>query len=177
MKATGVVRKIDHLGRIVIPKEIRKNLKIRDGENLEIFVEEDTILLKKSSSFGNLERFAQTLVEILSSLLGKNIFITDMHEILACNSRISGSYLKKELLPSYISLLEKRETFITSTPSTVSVISKEDSAPYYYMFAPIVVQGDLIGSIFLFSEDASIQEKDKMMFQFALKFLEKNLEE
>ena len=77
MKATGVVRRIDDLGRIVIPKEIRRNLRIRDGESMEIFVDSNDIVLKKFSIMRNIDVYACNLVESLYSLLKKGIVITD----------------------------------------------------------------------------------------------------
>ncbi len=175
MKATGVVRKIDHLGRIVIPKEIRKTLRIKDGESLEIFVESDTILLKKISSLEGLQTVSDGFVDIIASLLEKNICITDMDEVVACNKGIMSSYLNQELTSEYLEILQKREVYVASNPSNVPIVSSCESA-FYYMLVPIVVQGDLLGSIFLFSEDNEIQEKDKTLIKFILKYLEKNLE-
>ncbi len=176
MKSTGVVRKIDHLGRIVIPKEIRKSMKIKDGESLEIYTEEDTILLKKSSSLKGIEDFANNFVEILSPLLQKNLIITDMDQVIACNKEISKNYLNQELSLDYLNILNKREVYVASNPSSMGILTNS-SVSCYYMLVPIVIQGDLVGSLFLFSEEEAIQEKDKLFLKFILKFLEKNLEE
>lgn len=173
MKATGVVRKIDSLGRIVIPKEIRKNLKIKDGENLEIYIEDDTILLRKTSSLAGLQDFAKSFGEIVPSLLGKNLLITDMSEVIACNKEVSKNYLNQELSSDYLEILNKREVLVASIPSKISIVSSS----CYYLLVPIVIHGDLLGSLFLFSETEEIQEKDQLLLKFILKFLDKNVEE
>lgn len=175
MKSTGVVRKIDHLGRIVIPKEVRKSMKIKDGESLEIYVEEDTVILKKTSSLNGLHTFATNFVEILSPLLKKHIIITDMSEVIACSKDISKQYLNQELSLEYLDILNKREVYVASNPASLPITN--DKIEAYYLFIPVVVQGDLLGSLLLFSEDEKIEDSDKMLLKFVLKFFEKNLEE
>lgn len=175
MKATGVVRKIDSLGRIVIPKELRKNLGIKDGDSLEIFLDEDKIVLHKCSSLNSIEKYASTIVDIIYAITRKNIIITDMSIVLSANKEISNSYLSRELSPNYLKILERREVYNSIGKSGIDIVSQNRSDLYYYLM-PIVVQGELLGSLFLFSEDESISESDKSILKFALKFLEKNLE-
>ena len=93
MKTTGIVRRIDELGRIVIPKEIRKSLRIKEGESLEILIDNEDIILKKYSVIKNLNDFAQNITDSIYSFIKNNILITDTNSILA----VSGP-LKKELL-------------------------------------------------------------------------------
>ena len=91
MKATGIVRRIDELGRVVIPKEIRKTLRIHEGENVEIFVDtSENIILKKFSVMKKLEDFAQNLTDVVNSYIKHNIIITDTDSIIAT----SGEYKK-----------------------------------------------------------------------------------
>ena len=98
MKSTGVVRRIDDLGRIVLPKEIRKTLRIRDGESLEIYTNEEEIILKKFTSASDLKEISQSLIDTIASTIKSNIFIADRDNI------ISGSgALKKEFIDRSIS--------------------------------------------------------------------------
>ena len=83
MKATGVVRRIDDLGRIVIPKEIRRNLKINEGDSLEIFVDSSGIILKKYSLLDNMSEISASLVNVARKIYGKNIVITDKERVIA----------------------------------------------------------------------------------------------
>ena len=82
MKATGVVRRIDELGRIVIPKEIRKNFRIKEGENIEIFIEDENIILKKYSTLFNLKEITSILVKSFNQITNLNIIITDNSNIM-----------------------------------------------------------------------------------------------
>ena len=83
MKSTGVTRKIDDLGRIVIPKEIRKNLGIRDGESLEIFTEEDSIILKKHSEIEKFEDLGKKLSDLIENIFKVDVIITDREKVIA----------------------------------------------------------------------------------------------
>ena len=84
MKATGIVRRIDDLGRVVIPKEIRRTLRIREGDSLEIFTDrQGEIILKKYSPIGELSRFAKDYAESLATTLGSTVCITDHDQIIA----------------------------------------------------------------------------------------------
>ena len=176
MKSTGVVRKIDSLGRIVIPKEIRKNLGIKDGESLEILIEEDKVILSKCSSLNSIAKYASVIVDIIYSITKKNIIITDMNLVLAVNKEISNKYLNKELDSNYLHILERRENYNSIEKSSIDVVSKDESLKYYSLIS-IVVQGELLGSLFLFSESEIITESDRAILKFVLKFLEKNLED
>ena len=100
MKTTGVVRRIDDLGRIVIPKEMRRTLRIRDGESLEIFVDEDFVALKKYSPLNDMASLAKTLADSIYSSINKNIIVTDRDKIIACSGSNS---LKKKFLDKSIS--------------------------------------------------------------------------
>lgn len=176
MKSTGIVRKIDNLGRVVIPKEIRKNLKIKDFEDLEIFVEEDSIILKKYSILSSIQNIMDSFVDILYSSLKKNIIVTDLSNVVCCNKEINNMYLDKEISDYYSSLINKRDIFISQNLGMLNVID-DDIKDKYYLFVPIIVNGDVIGSIFLFSYDDEINESDKMIIKMIVKFLEKNIEE
>ena len=82
MKTTGIIRRIDELGRIVIPKELRKNLRIDNGESLEIFVDEESIILKKYSPIENLNTIAERYVNVFNQVIKHNIIVTDINKIV-----------------------------------------------------------------------------------------------
>lgn len=88
MKSTGVVRRIDDLGRIVLPKEIRKTLRIREGESLEIYTNEEEIILKKFTSASDLKEISQSLIDTIASTIKSNIFIADRDNIIAGSRRL-----------------------------------------------------------------------------------------
>ena len=93
MKSTGVVRRVDDLGRIVIPKEIRRTLRIRDGESLEIFVDREMIALKKFSKMSDMNEVAQELVEIINATINKTVLITDRDRFIAGSGSLKKKYI------------------------------------------------------------------------------------
>ena len=88
MKSTGVVRRIDDLGRIVIPKEIRRNLRIKEGENLEIFIENENIILKKYSMMNKINDLSQELTDAIYTFTKHNVFITDTDSVVAGSGKL-----------------------------------------------------------------------------------------
>ena len=92
MKTTGVVRRIDDLGRIVIPKEIRKTLRIRDGESLEFFVDKETITLRKFSTSADLSDVSQALLDTICTTINKSIFVTDRDKIVAGSGKFKKEF-------------------------------------------------------------------------------------
>lgn len=145
MKDTGVVRRIDDLGRIVIPKEIRKNLKIREGDSLEIYVNHDgAIMLNKYSPLGEMEMIAKTYAESVCKSNDIDIIITDMEKVIATNSRLEKSVIGNKIEDALEKIIEKKESCVVSD---VSLISNHKINEAYVK--PINVYGDLVGSIIL----------------------------
>jgi len=173
MKSTGIIRRVDKLGRIVIPKEIRRNLKIREEDNLEIFIDSENIILKKYSRFSNLFKEIENIAISFNSLTNKNIIITDMEKVLSSNiSNIENEYLTD----NYVNLIEKRDNYISNNKVILDVINKKDKDKYY-LLSPIIINGEVIGSIFIYSYNDIINDNDKMIVKFILKYLEKNIED
>ena len=87
MKATGILRRIDELGRVVIPKEIRKSMKMREGEELEIYTTDQEVVLKKYSELSSMVGFARSLTEAISKVTGKSVIITDTDKVIASSGK------------------------------------------------------------------------------------------
>ena len=138
MKATGIVRRIDDLGRVVIPKEIRRTLRIREGDPLEIFTDrEGEIILKKYSPIGELAAFAGMYADSLAKEAGCLVCICDMDQVVAA----SGNG-RKEVQEKYIS----------------KVLQGELEKDYVWeSITPIICEGDVVGAVILLSSD----EKEK----------------
>ena len=183
MKATGVVRRIDDLGRIVIPKEIRKVLRIKEGDPIEIFTgREGEVILKKYSPIGELSEFANTYVETLAKTTGHIACITDKDTVIA----VSGG-AKKELLEQNISkelekLMDEREVFTSSKNNDISIpIVKNDNQERRLnsqVIYPIISQGDVIGSVILLSKEQNnkMNETELKLAQSAAGFLSSQME-
>lgn len=171
MKTTGVVRRIDDLGRIVIPKEIRKTLKIRCGDSIEIGVDEHGwVNLKKFSPLGDIEKIGLSLINALETRTKNNFILTDMEKIIATSKPV------KKLINRHISaqleeILLKKEVSQTQKNSYISlcdgVMLEEEMLLY-----PITVFGDIKGSVIMLR---LIEETDQTLMQIIKNFLENYL--
>lgn len=165
MKATGVVRRIDDLGRIVIPKEIRKTLRIKEGDPLEIFTDkEGEIILKKYSPIGELSEFATGYAETLAKTTGHIACITDKDTVIAVSGGSKKEFLEQDLSQELEQLLEDKEVYTSKENNEVALpITKNDNATRKYnsqVVYPIISQGDVIGSVILLSKDNNTKMGD-----------------
>ena len=110
--STGIVRRIDELGRIVIPKEIRKSLRIKNGDNLEIVVNGEEINLKKYSQIDNITDMAQLYADSFFNVLKYNVIITDTDKVVACAGSLQKKYLDMEISETIESMIERRDNFV-----------------------------------------------------------------
>jgi AbrB family transcriptional regulator (stage V sporulation protein T) len=152
MKQTGIVRKIDGLGRIVIPKELRKNLRIHDSDNLEIFIDRDeNIVLKKHSSLGKINRVSEHYIDSLEKIINNNIMITDNDSFIAVKGKNIGSLKGKMLSKEMVNLMEKRELYKNVDSKRLEIANNQFLEGYFFI-NPIIVSSDLIGMVIIFSE-------------------------
>ena len=176
MKATGIIRRIDELGRIVIPKEIRKSLRIKEGENLEIFVDNnDNIVLKKYSAIKKLDDLAQELTESINSFVKKNVIITDNDTILAASGAFKKNLLSKPISDELESKIFRREELLERHSKTLSLTLNEEIEATYTV-SPIIVSGDTVGLVMIFSSKEIVDETDFKLVQILSKFLNNHLE-
>ncbi len=175
MKTTGVVRRIDDLGRIVIPKEIRRSLKIRDGEAMEIFVDNEYIALKKYSCLDELVNISNELVESISNEFKKNVFITDMNKIIAWSGNDRKSYYNKNI-SSYIynKIVERMKIDINN--EKIELIDGKEIICNCVIF-PIIANGDVKGAISIMSEKEIITANEEQIIKVVAQFLGKQVEE
>ena len=158
MKQTGVTRKIDELGRIVIPKEIRKNLGIRDGESLEIYTSDDSIILKKYYEVKKLEDVCDKLCEMIKNIYDVNILITDREKVVS--SSISN-YKDKLLDKDLIELIDEREFLISDKLLTKKI--GNDEVIGYYTVVPIVASSDSLGLVIIVDEVKTYERLAKLV--------------
>ena len=150
MKATGMIRRIDDLGRIVIPKEIRKNLKIRDGESLEIFLDNNYILLKKYSPVESLIEIANRYIDAATDIFKCNIFITDNDRFVATSGSLKKNYLGQNIGSFISEVIESKKKAEGS--GEFQLIDNLIVGGYYYII-PINFNGDNIGTIGSFGNE------------------------
>ena len=183
MKATGVVRRIDDLGRIVIPKEIRKTLRIKEGDPLEIFTDKDgEIILKKYSPIGELSEFAINYAETLAKTTGHIACITDKDTVIAVSGAPKKEFLQQNLSSELEEIMDQKEIYTSKGNNEVSLpITQNENQERKYnsqVVYPIVSQGDSIGSIILISKDKNTKMGDMELkvVQSAASFLGSQME-
>ena len=183
MKATGVVRRIDDLGRVVIPKEIRKTLRIKEGDPLEIFTDkEGEVILKKYSPIGELSEFASGYAETLSKTTGHIACITDRDTVIAVSGGSKKEYLEQNLSKELEQLMEDKEIYTSNENNNVALpITRNDNNEKRYnsqVVYPIISDGDVIGSVVLLSKENTTKMTDveKKVAQSAANFLGSQME-
>lgn len=179
MKATGIVRRIDDLGRVVIPKEIRRTMRIREGDPLEIFTERDgEVIFKKYSPIGELGEFASDYAETLSKTSGHPVCITDKDNVIAVSGAPKKDLNEKPVSSDLEQMMEEKTTFImTPDGKRISVVDGYDK----YMIGvavPIISEGDTIGSVIMLGDDDNrhMSEVESKLTQSAAGFLGKHME-
>ena len=177
MKATGVVRRIDELGRIVIPKEIRKTMHIREGENIEIFIDGDqNIILKKYSAMKRLDDFAQRFTDAIYTFLKYNVMITDTDSIIAISGPLKKELSEQSLGIDMLNAIKKRESIFEKNGKKISITDKHSYEGSYIVHS-IVSNGDVVGLFILLSTDDKVGETEEKVVHIASQFLAKYLEE
>ena len=177
MKATGVIRRIDELGRIVIPKEIRKTLRIKEGENLEIYIDEnENIILKKYSFMNKIDDLAQDFTDSIYAQYKHDILIMDCDHIIAASGKKKKDYLGKLLSEEINEYITRRENRLETMKKEINIVDQKEIVGSY-AFSPIIVSGDVAGMVFIFSDEDSIREEEYRMIQIASGLLSKHLGE
>ena len=184
MKATGIVRRIDDLGRVVIPKEIRRTLRIREGDPLEIFVDrEGEVILKKYSPIGELGEFAKEYADSLYEALGHVACIADRDQIIAVAGGPKKEFLNKRISPAVEKVMEERKAVLSNQPSqevycAVCLGDEEECKYTGEVIAPIIAEGDPIGAVIILSKEENVKFTDMEMklAETAASFLAKQME-
>lgn len=175
MKATGMVRRIDDLGRIVIPKEIRRTLRIRENDPLEIFTDrEGEVILKKYSPIGDLREFAQEYADSLNESTGHVVMVADRDEIIAVNGTSKKNTMGKRVTPQLEDIMNSRQTFMTQTANENTPIEGFEFKSQ--VIAPIVNAGDILGAVIICSQEATMGDLERKLCETAASFLAKQLE-
>lgn len=148
MKATGIVRRIDDLGRVVIPKEIRRTMRIREGDPLEIFTDrEGEVIFKKYSPIGELNAFAAQYAETLYRIADMPVVICDRDAVIACAGLPKKEYLEKKLSSDFEEIVEGRGTYRYLEGSAPVKITSDSASAAISCAMPIIADGDLIGCV------------------------------
>ena len=160
MKSTGIVRKIDELGRIVIPKEIRNVLGIHSNDDLEIFIDDMKIVLTKYEKSDNILNYSNNVVKIIEEKLNIKVFVTNKEKIIT-----TGNFKNKELDSKLLELIEERKRYESINKETINKISG------YFVIYPIIVESDILG-LLMFAKETAFTNEEKILTNIILKLIE-----
>lgn len=160
MKSTGIVRKIDELGRIVIPKEIRNVLGIHSNDDLEIFIDDMKIVLTKYEKSDNILNYSNNVVKIIDEKLNIKVFVTNKEKIIT-----AGNLKNKELDTKLLELIEERKRYESINKETINKISG------YFVIYPIIVESDILG-LLMFAKETVFTNEEKILTNIILKLIE-----
>lgn len=182
MKATGIVRRIDDLGRVVVPKEIRRTLRIREGDPLEIFTDrEGEIIPKKYSPIGELSQFAGQYAEAMAQTTGYLVCITDRDHVIAASGSGKKEFEGKPISRELDELMEDRGTLVASCDENNFIrITLDDGGAYVTQaISTIICEGDAIGAVVLYdkSEKSRMGDTESQLVLTAAGFLGKQMEQ
>jgi AbrB family transcriptional regulator, stage V sporulation protein T len=178
MKATGVVRRIDDLGRVVIPKEIRRNLRIREGDSLEIYVDNaGDVILKKYSPIEDLSEFSQQYADALYLAIGKDIIICDRDIVVAATANLKKKYLNKKVSSQLEKYMNSRIAKVEKTAMDIE-ITDDNKETNPFVIQPILSNGDCVGAVVILANDNNkdINDVDLSSARTAASFIGKYLE-
>jgi AbrB family transcriptional regulator (stage V sporulation protein T) len=177
MKATGIVRRVDDLGRIVIPKEVRRSLRIREGDPLELFIDKDgNITFKKYSPLQTLENYAIDYANSLQNVLNSRVLIADNSKIIAAPYQAKYKYKNITDALYDLTLYKSAKMLDESNMSLLNIYDDDEHKYLSQIIAPIISSGEVIGSVILYSEDSLLKNEDLVAAQIAADFLGKQME-
>ena len=183
MKATGIVRRIDDLGRVVIPKEIRRTMRIREGDPLEIFTDRDgEVIFKKYSPIGELTNFASQYADTLHKTCGMAVVICDRDAVIASSGLPKKEYNDKTLSDELEGIIEGRSLYLYREGGVKLPVIKDGGAHFVSCAMPIITEGDITGCVASVAVSDSgytreiNAELESKLIQTAANFLGKQLE-
>ena len=180
MKATGIVRRIDDLGRVVIPKEIRRTMRIREGDPLEIYTDNDgEVIFKKYSPIGELSPCSAQYADVLCKNVGYPALICDRDHVVAAAGVSRKEYLERRVSSALEELMEARRSYIAKQGESESVYPVEGLDRRAVVVFPIIASGDINGAVLLLENDTGSAPRDTeiKLAEIAASFLGKQMEE
>ncbi len=180
MRDTGIIRRIDELGRVVIPKEIRKTLRIREGDALEIYTDKEQLLFKKYSPLATLTANGEIMLKCLYSLIEQPCILVDNDSVLFV-AGIKGEFIGKTLSQGVEKVLKDRKTISLSTAdgdSILQIFKGDETGAENQIISPIISNGDCFGGIIVFNKDtgSKFTPSEIKLCTLATQFLGKQFE-
>jgi AbrB family transcriptional regulator, stage V sporulation protein T len=175
MKSTGMIRKIDELGRIVIPKEIRKILRLKSEQYLEMFLEDEKIILKKYFPVKGVSAELEIYFSVFYDQIRLPLFITD-NEKLIFNDNQYKDLVNEVITKEILNVIEKRKVYESEQYETKSLFENKEFKGYFYI-SPIIINGDCDGAIIMIAEDQSLLSEKKELVELLNHLIAKTLED
>lgn len=178
MKATGIVRRIDDLGRVVIPKEIRRTMRIRDGDPLEIFTgPNEEVVFKKYSPVGEMGAFAAQYADVMARACSLPVLICDRDHVIAVAGESKKEYLERRLSPQLEQVMEERQVVVANGSNRL--YAAEGKERPVGVMAPIIAAGDIAGCVCILCDErgSAPSDSDQKLAQVAAAFLGRQMEE
>lgn len=181
MKATGIVRRIDDLGRVVVPKEIRRTLRIREGDPMEIFTaKEGEVILKKYSPMGEMGNYAEEYAKAMAQVGDVTVIITDRDQVIASAGKSKRDYAGKSISSAMEEVMEEREivSTVTAQKGKRPVIEGEDVSEDGQIIYPVICHGDVIGVVGMISKNdiSKLTQAEEKIVSVAAVFLGSHME-
>ena len=179
MKATGIVRRIDDLGRVVIPKEIRRTMRIREGDPLEIYTDKDgEVIFKKYSLMDRLADFAAQICETMNKTTGRITLVTDRDSVIAAAGAPRRELLDKQVSPALEGIMEGRQMYQRREGDAVVAVSEDGGKYHVSLAAPILSEGDVMGCVLFAAQEgeAPLGETEYKLAQTIAGFLGRHME-
>ncbi|MBR6547963.1 MAG: AbrB/MazE/SpoVT family DNA-binding domain-containing protein [Clostridia bacterium] len=180
MKATGIVRRIDDLGRVVIPKEIRRTMRIREGDPLEIFTSNDgDVIFKKYSPIGELAHLAAQYAEVMAKGTVLPVVICDRDGCVAASGVSKREVLERRLTVQLEEMMEQRQNYVLTPTHEKRLMPLEGVERQAAVAIPIIAAGDVVGTVCMLAAESGAvpNETDVKMAQVAAAFLGRQMEE
>ncbi len=178
MKATGIVRRIDELGRVVIPKEIRRTYRINVGDPLEIFTDKDgQIIFKKYSPIAGLSNVAGEYVDALRQTTGCNVYVCDQDMVLACSGKKSKDFKDNYISKGLLEKIQAKKEFILDAENIIGIVDREDTSSYVgQLIYPICVENEPVGCIIFVSTERKFGSGDALVAKTTALLMERQID-
>lgn len=175
MKSTGIVRRIDELGRVVIPKELRRTMRLREGEEMEVFTANNgELIFKKYSALKGIKEYGEELASSITNIISKPVVITDKDNVIVDTST-NKSYLDKRISYKFERAMEKRRTMLYKSSDAVQVSDENVSDVVSMVVSPVIFQGDVLGALAIISKNNVMADTEVKLAEIATDFLSKQV--
>lgn len=172
MRATGIVRRIDDLGRVVIPKELRNTMRIRTTDPLEFYVNGNEIILKQYKRTGNIDALGETMAKGLYEVFSNPVIISDETEIVGVAGPQTKGMLKKKLR-NFFPALENEETLVVNTNEETFMVQEKEVHIQGFLYVPALHENKVVGSIVMLATNEPITEATKKSLNIQKIMIEK----